>query len=85
MLHYIYFQKNFEAEKEELLRTLQGADSQFNNERRRQLELARLRREARKAQAEEKFDAAALVLGMAKSQQAALNAKYFLNYCCFIY
>ena len=54
---------------------LSNADTRMNNERKRQLELARLRREARKAQAEEKFDAAALVLGAAKSNQAALDAR----------
>lgn len=54
---------------------LSNADAKLNNERKRQLELARLRREARKAQAEEKFDAAALVLGMAKTHQAAADAK----------
>ena len=54
---------------------LHGADAKLTSERQRQLELARLKREARKAKAEDKFDAAALVLGMAKSQQAAVNAK----------
>ena len=54
---------------------LTNADTLMDNERKRQLELARLRREARKAQAEEKFDAAALVLGAAKSNQAALDAR----------
>eukprot|EP00111_Clytia_hemisphaerica_P002852 TCONS_00008039-protein len=67
-------QKNFDAEKEALMGMLSNADTRMNNERKRQLELARLRREARKAQAEEKFDAAALVLGAAKSNQAALDA-----------
>ena len=59
-----------------MLQSLQGADTQFNIERKRQLELSRLRHEARKAQAEEKFNAAALVLGMAKVQQTALGEKY---------
>lgn len=68
-------EKNFESEKEALLGMLKGTDSRLDNERQRQLALARLRREAKKAQAEEKYDAAALVLGMAKSQQASLSAK----------
>lgn len=72
--HFL-LQKNFESEKEALLGMLKGTDSRLDNERQRQLALARLRREAKKAQAEEKYDAAALVLGMAKSQQASLSAK----------
>ena len=54
---------------------LSKADAHVHSERKRQLELARLRREARQAQAEEKFGAAALVLGAAKSNQAAVEAK----------
>ena len=69
------FQTNFDAEKEALLSMLSNSDARMDNERKRQLELARLRREARQAQAEEKFGAAALVLGAAKSNQAALDAK----------
>lgn len=73
-----------------MLQSLQGADAQFNIERKRQLELSRLRRETRKAQAEEKFNAAVLVLGMAKVQQNALGEKYdgcllFAFYFCTIY
>jgi len=75
LLFNYYLQKNFDAEKEALLGMLSNADARMNNERKRQLELARLKREARKAQAEDKFDAAALVLGMAKSNQAALDAQ----------
>ena len=68
-------EKNYEAEKDSLLNSLKDVDSKLVNERRRQLELARLRREAKKIQAEQKFDTAAMVLRTAKSQQAALDAR----------
>lgn len=68
-------EKNFEAERDALINSLKDADSRLNQEKHRQLELARLRREAKKAKAEGKFDTAAMVLNMAKSQQAALEVK----------
>lgn len=46
------------------------------NERERQAELARLRREQRKAELEEKFGAAAMVLGLAERNSAALKERY---------
>ena len=54
---------------------LMGADEKFMSERERQSELARLRREQRRAQQEEKFDAAALVLGLAERNQAAAEKR----------
>ena len=54
---------------------LKGADAKFLSERERQAELARLRREQRKAQQEEKFGAAALVLGLAERNQAAVDSR----------
>ena len=53
---------------------LHDANSNMDNERKRQMEHLRLRREAKRAQAEEKFGTAALVIGAAKNQQAALDA-----------
>ena len=57
------------------MKQLTSQDSRMADERHRQLQLARLRREAKKAMAEEKFDAAALVMGNAKTNEAALKAK----------
>ena len=45
-------------------------------ERERQAELARLRMEARKAGREANFDGAALVLGLAERNKAALEDRY---------
>ena len=53
-------------ERDELLRRLREGDDKLAKERARQAELARLKREQRKARQEEKFDAAAIVLGMAQ-------------------
>ena len=47
---------------------LQTQEDTLSQEQRRQLELARLRREQRRAQHEDKFDAAALVLGMTQKE-----------------
>ena len=46
------------------MRRLRESDNKTEAERRRQLELARLRREQRRARREDRFDAAALVLGV---------------------
>lgn len=54
---------------------LKGADAQFLNEKQRQAELIRLKREKRMAQQEEKFGAAALVLGLAERNQATVESK----------
>lgn len=50
---------------------LRGDNERFLSERQRQAELARLRREKLKAKQEDKFDSAALVLGLAERNQAA--------------
>ena len=55
-------------EKEELLRRLGEAGSEFDRERERQANLARLRRDQRLAQKEENFDGAALILGLAEQR-----------------
>lgn len=65
------------------MRSLQGKDEHFMSERQRQAELARLKREKLKAKQEDKFITAALVLGLAEKQKAAveerLGASHFLS------
>lgn len=65
------------------MRSLQGKDEHFMSERQRQAELARLKREKLKAKQEDKFITAALVLGLAEKQKAAveerLGTSYFLS------
>eukprot|EP00794_Sanderia_malayensis_P006079 gene6079-6782_t len=68
-------QKRYEDEKEALMMKLKGADARFYSEKERQAELARLRREERKVKLEEKFGTAAMVLGLAERNQAALESK----------
>lgn len=58
------------------MRRLQGQDEQFMSERQRQAELARLKRERLKAKQEDKFSTAALVLGLAEKQKAAVEERY---------
>jgi hypothetical protein len=72
----VAFQWRYEEEKKALLASLKRQDKQFSGERQRQLELAKLRREQKKIAKEDKFDAAALVLGLAKQQEAAREARY---------
>ena len=57
------------------MRRLQGQDEQFMNERQRQAELARLKRERLRAKQEDKFSTAALVLGLAEKQKAAVEER----------
>ena len=65
------------------MRSLQGKDEHFMSERQRQAELARLKREKLKAKQEDKFITAALVLGLAEKQKAAveerLGASHFFS------
>ncbi|XP_013408861.1 trichohyalin [Lingula anatina] len=61
----------YDKEKEELLNRLRGMGDKNSAERARQLELARLRREMRKAKQEEQFDAAAIALGLAVQGEKA--------------
>lgn len=65
------------------MRSLQGKDEHFMSERQRQAELARLKREKLKAKQEDKFITAALVLGLAEKQKAAveerLGTSHFLS------
>lgn len=69
-------QSQFEEEKEALLKSLREQDARFNSERKRQLELAKLRREQRRLKQEGNFDAAAILLGMAKEERANREANY---------
>ena len=69
------FQSQFEEEKEALLRALRDQDERFGNERKRQLELAKLRREQRRLKQEDNFDTAAILLGLAKQERAAKEAR----------
>ena len=59
-----------------MLARLHGADAQFMSEKERQAELARLKREQRRALQEEKFGAAAMVLGLAERNKAAASERY---------
>ncbi|EDV29717.1 uncharacterized protein TRIADDRAFT_52404 [Trichoplax adhaerens] len=65
----------FNAEKEALLAMLHGAEGQAMSERERQAELLRLRLETRKGQMEDRFDTAAMMLGLAERNQAAANER----------
>ena len=60
------------------MRALREQDARFSNERKRQLELAKLRREQRKLKQEDNFDTAAILLGMAKQERATREAKYVI-------
>lgn len=54
---------------------LKNADSKELNERERQLALAKLRRDKLKIKREQKYDGAALVLNLAKDNQAKKDAR----------
>ena len=62
------------------MRGLRDQDARFNSEKKRQLELAKLRREQRRLKQENNFDTAALLLGIAKQERAAREAKY-VSFC----
>eukprot|EP00057_Strongylocentrotus_purpuratus_P011445 XP_011665919.1 PREDICTED: trichohyalin isoform X2 [Strongylocentrotus purpuratus] len=68
-------QKRQDAERDALIAQLRGVDAQYLTERERQAELARLKREVRKARMEDGFHAAALVLGLAERHQAAADER----------
>ena len=54
---------------------LRNSENQYLSEKERQAELARLKREQRKAKMEDDFMAAALVLGLAERHQAAAEER----------
>ncbi|KAK3103454.1 hypothetical protein FSP39_019371 [Pinctada imbricata] len=56
----------YEEEKAELLRQMEEGEDRLSREKSRQLKLMKLRRDERKARDEDKFDSAALVLGLAE-------------------
>ncbi|XP_071495122.1 uncharacterized protein [Diadema antillarum] len=60
-----------EDEKAALLAALRGQSDRLQSEKERQAELARLRREQRRARQEDKFEAAALVMGLAQQAEDA--------------
>lgn len=68
-------QHRFDEEREALLAGLRGHDNKMASERQRQLELALLRREQKKLQQEDKFDSAAILLGMADQHERNLKNK----------
>lgn len=53
------------------MRSLGQQQDKLSQERQRQTEIARLKREHRRSLLEEQFDAAALVMGLARTQEAA--------------
>ena len=59
-----------------IFQIFQEEQGRQTRERERQAELARLRMEARKAGREANFDGAALVLGLAERNKAALEDRY---------
>ncbi|XP_033123436.1 trichohyalin-like isoform X2 [Anneissia japonica] len=71
-------QKRYDDERDALMARLRGMDNQFLSEKERQAELARLKREQRRAKMEENFESAALVLGLAERHQKA-HAERFKN------
>ncbi|XP_069101140.1 trichohyalin-like isoform X2 [Argopecten irradians] len=62
-------QHAYEHEKDELLRRLRAGEDKISQEKERQLQLMRLKRDERRARQEDKFDSAALVIGMAKERE----------------
>ena len=66
---------HFEDEKAALLASLHGTLNKFEQERQRQLMLARMHREQRRLQREEKLDTAALLMNMAKDQEKTWEEK----------
>ncbi|XP_077983007.1 uncharacterized protein LOC144437842 isoform X2 [Glandiceps talaboti] len=67
--------KRFEDERDALMAKLRDSEETLLNEKQRQAELARLKREKRKAQMEDNFESAALVLGLAERHQAAAEER----------
>ncbi|XP_070559138.1 trichohyalin-like isoform X2 [Ptychodera flava] len=64
-------ERRYEDERDALMARLRDTEEAILSEKERQQELARLKRERRKAQREDNFESAALVLGLAERHQAA--------------
>ena len=67
---------NLDAEREALLAGLRNLQDSMSEERRRQLAVAKLRRQRRQVEAEEKLSAIDYVLQTAKQDDEALQARY---------
>ena len=61
--------KFFCRRRPELLRQINEGDDRLSREKSRQLQLMKLRRDERRARNEDKFDSAALVLGLAEENE----------------
>ncbi|OWF34681.1 hypothetical protein KP79_PYT11450 [Mizuhopecten yessoensis] len=66
-------QHAYEHEKDELLRRLREGEDKLSQEKERQLQLMKLKRDERRARQEDKFDSAALVIGMAKEREEKMK------------
>lgn len=80
---YLWFQNvltelqhHYEDEKQALLASLRDQESRLAAERHRQLELARLRKDQKTFEKQDKFDSAALLLSLAEEQEKNLEAKW---------
>ena len=69
-------QQHFEDEKAQLLALLRSQQNSAAAEQQRQLEMARLKREQRRMEKEDKFDAAATLVITAAQQESIIGAKY---------
>ena len=67
--------QNLEAEREALLAGLRKHEDAISEERRRQLAVAKLRRQRRQVEAEEKLSAIDYVLQTAKQDEETLQAR----------
>lgn len=67
---------HFEKEKAELLRQIGEGDDRLSKEKARQLQLMKLKRAERRARNEDKFDSAALVLGLAEEHKKKTTGGY---------
>ncbi len=66
---------HFEDEKAALLAGLRDQDARLQSERERQLALAKLKRDQRKLQEEDSLDTAAMIFGMAQTNEETRQAK----------
>jgi len=67
--------QNLETEREALLAGLRRQNDAVGEERKRQVALARLRRERRQMETEEKYSAVALIFQASKQQEALLSSR----------
>ena len=81
-MHFFFLQNiledlnsHFEDEKNALLAALRGQDESLQGEKERQLALAKLRRDQRKMQDEDRFEAVAALFGLAQQHEQTRGAK----------